>query len=70
MDKQRILREAQIISSQFSFWMVSGNIAHLYGYAYETPEQKYIVEVKFDEEFPNAPPQIIPHQVPRDKPKA
>ena len=62
MDKQRILKEAQIISSQFSFWMVSGNIAHLYGYVYETPEQKFVVELKFDDKFPHTPPQIIPHQ--------
>jgi len=62
MDKQRILKEAQIISSQFSFWMVSGNIAHLYGYVYETPEQKFVVELKFDDTFPHTPPQIIPHQ--------
>ncbi len=40
MDKQRILKEAQKIASKFSFWMVSGNIAHLYGYVYETPEKK------------------------------
>lgn len=66
MDKQRILREAQIISSQFSFWMVSGNISHLYGYAFETPEQKYIAEVKFDDNFPNSPPQIITHQEIKD----
>ncbi|MHA1291899.1 MAG: hypothetical protein ACTSQJ_04425 [Promethearchaeota archaeon] len=59
MDKQRILREAQKIAAKFSFWMVSGNIAHLYGYAYETPEVKYELEIKFDENFPNTPPQFI-----------
>jgi len=61
MDRQRILREAQKIAAKFSFWMVSGNIAHLYGYAYETPEQKYELEIKFDENFPNAPPQLLFH---------
>lgn len=66
MEKQRILKEAQIIASQFSFWMVSGNIAHLYGAVYETSEQKFIIEVKFDETFPHAPPQIIFHQEIKD----
>ena len=61
MDKQRILKEAQKIASKFSFWMVSGNIAHLYGYAYETPDQKYELEIKFDENFPATPPQFIYH---------
>lgn len=62
MDKQRILREAQKIAAKFSFWMVSGNISHLYGYAYETPEKKYELEIKFDENFPNSPPQLIFHE--------
>ena len=61
MDRQRILREAQKISKQFSFWMVSGDISHLYGYVYETPEKKYELEIKFNEEFPNTPPQLIYH---------
>ena len=59
MNKERILKEAQKIATKFSFWMVSGNIAHLYGYAYETPEIKYELEIKFDEGFPNTPPQLI-----------
>jgi len=62
MDKQRILKEAQKIASKFSFWMVSGNIAHLFGYPYETPEKKYELEIKFDEDFPNVPPQLIYHE--------
>lgn len=66
MEKQRILKEAQIIASQFSFWMVSGNIAHLYGAVYESSKQKFIIEVKFDETFPHAPPQIILHQEIKD----
>ncbi len=59
MDKQRILKEAQKIAAKFSFWMVSGNIAHLYGNAHETPEIKYELEIKFDDNFPNIPPQLI-----------
>jgi len=61
MDKQRILKEAQKLASKFSFWMVSGNIAHLYGYAYETPDRKYEVEIKFGENFPNVRPQLLYH---------
>ena len=61
MDKQRILKEAQKIAKQYSFWMVSGNITHLYGYVYETPEKKYELEIRFNEEFPNAPPELIYH---------
>ena len=59
MDKQRILKEAQKIAAKFSFWMVSGNIAHLYGNVHETPEIKYELEIKFDDNFPNTPPQLI-----------
>jgi len=61
MDKQRILREARKIGSKFSFWMVSGNIAHLYGYVYETSERKYELEIKFGENFPNDPPKFLFH---------
>ncbi|MFW9942035.1 MAG: hypothetical protein ACFFFT_13410 [Candidatus Thorarchaeota archaeon] len=61
MDKQRILKEAQGIAKEFSFWMVSGNIAHLYGYVYETPEKKFELEIKFDETFPDKPPQLLFH---------
>ncbi|MGQ4876413.1 MAG: hypothetical protein ACP6IY_20305 [Promethearchaeia archaeon] len=61
MDKQRILKEAQKIAAKFSFWMVSGNIAHLFGYAYETPEKKYELEIKFDDDFPETPPKLIYH---------
>ena len=59
MDKQRILKEAQKIAAKFSFWMVSGNIAHLYGNVHETPEVKYELEIKFDDTFPNIPPELI-----------
>jgi len=62
MDKQRILKEAQRIATKFSFWMVSGNISHLYGYVYETPEGKYELEIKFDDDFPYIPPDLVFHK--------
>ena len=62
MDKQRILKEAQKIATKFSFWMVSGNISHLYGYVYETPEGKYELEIKFDDDFPYIPPDLVHHK--------
>jgi ubiquitin-protein ligase len=61
MDKQRILREAQKIAAKFPFWMVSGNIEHLYGYAYESQGKKYELEIKFKEDFPEKPPKIVFH---------
>jgi ubiquitin-protein ligase len=61
LGKQRILKEAQKIAKEYSFWMVSGNISHLYGYVYETSERKYELEIKFDENFPKTPPQMIYH---------
>ncbi len=61
MDKKRILREAQKIAKKFSFWMVSGNITHLYGYVYETPVKKYELEIKFGENFPDKPPKFLLH---------
>ena len=42
--------------------MVSGNIEHLFGYVYETPEGKYELEIKFDEDFPYNPPKLIYHK--------
>jgi len=62
MDKQRILKEAQKIATKFSFWMVSGNISHLFGYVYETPEGKYELEIKFDDDFPYIPPDLGHHK--------
>lgn len=58
MNKERILSEAQKIASQFQFWMVSGNINHLYGYVFEKGDQKYDLEIMFNENFPNSPPQL------------
>jgi len=66
VDKQRILKEAQQIASKFSFWMVSGNISHLYGYAYETADKKYELEIKFDDNFPNSPPNLLFHDEIKD----
>jgi len=62
MDRKRVLKEAQELASKYSFWMVSGNISHLYGYIYETPDQKFELEVKFPEKFPQKPPQVIFHE--------
>jgi len=62
MDKQRILKEAQKIATKFSFWMVSGNIEHLFGYVYETPEGKYELEILFDDDFPYTPPNLSYHK--------
>jgi hypothetical protein len=62
MDKQRILKEAQKIATKFSFWMVSGNISHLYGHVYETPEGKYELEIKFNDDFPYIPPDLVYHK--------
>ena len=62
MDKQRILKEAQKIATKFSFWMVSGNISHLYGIVHETPEVKYELEVKFNDDFPYIPPNLVYHK--------
>ncbi|MFW9902313.1 MAG: hypothetical protein ACFFDY_13685 [Candidatus Thorarchaeota archaeon] len=61
MDKKRILTEAQQIAKEYSFWMVSGDIAHLYGYIYETSEKKYELEIKFEDDFPNTPPRMTYH---------
>ncbi|MFX1378913.1 MAG: hypothetical protein ACFFA4_07440 [Promethearchaeota archaeon] len=61
MDRQRILQEAQKIAKKYSFWMVSGDITHLYGYLYETAGKKYELEIKFKDKFPNSPPHMIYH---------
>ena len=66
MDRQRILKEAQNIATQFSFWMVSGNIEHLFGIVYEVQNTKYELEIKFGEDFPNKPPNLIYHKEVKD----
>ncbi|MBD3212098.1 MAG: hypothetical protein GF311_05755, partial [Candidatus Lokiarchaeota archaeon] len=62
VDRKRVLKEAQTIASSYSFWMVSGNISHLYGRAYETSDIKYELEIKFPDEFPQVPPKFIYHE--------
>ena len=42
--------------------MVSGNVSHLFGYVYETPEGKYELEIKFDDDFPYIPPDLVYHK--------
>lgn len=61
MNKQRILKEAQLIASKYSFWMVSGDISHLYGYVLKTKEKEYDLEIKFNTFFPQDPPEVIIH---------
>ncbi len=61
MSKQKILKEAQQIASQFSFWMVSGNIDHIFGYVYEYQDKKYGLEIKFPPNFPQDPPKVEFH---------
>jgi ubiquitin-protein ligase len=62
MNKRRVLGEAQKIASRFSFWMVSGQVSHLYGRVYETSEKQYDLEIIFDENFPEKPPNLIFHE--------
>ncbi|MFX0075683.1 MAG: ubiquitin-conjugating enzyme E2 variant [Candidatus Hermodarchaeota archaeon] len=62
MNRERILKEAQKIASKFSFWMVSGNIEHLFGYVHETADAKFELELKFAEDFPHTPPKLIYHK--------
>ncbi|MBD3353467.1 MAG: hypothetical protein GF364_18435 [Candidatus Lokiarchaeota archaeon] len=59
MDKDRLLKEAQLIAQNFSFFMVKGQLSHLYGYIYETDDgKKYAMDIIFDEDFPEEPPQL------------
>ena len=46
--------------------MVSGDIKHLYGHVYETPDKKYDLEIKFDDNFPNSPPKFVYHNTIKD----
>lgn len=58
MDNDRLLKEAQLLASNFSFFMVGGKLDHLYGYVYESPDgkNKYALEISYDESFPENPP--------------
>ncbi len=58
-DKDRLLREAQKIGSKFQFFSVGGNMGHLLGYVHEAAGVKYQVEIKYDDNFPTTPPQLI-----------
>ncbi len=58
-DKDRLLREAQKIGAKFQFFSVGGNMAHLLGYVHEAAGVKYQVEIKYDDNFPTTPPQLI-----------
>jgi ubiquitin-protein ligase len=62
MNKQRILKDAQQIASQFPFWMVSGDISHIFGYVIETKENKYGLEIKFGKNYPQTPPKLDFHE--------
>ncbi|MHA1284642.1 MAG: ubiquitin-conjugating enzyme E2 variant, partial [Promethearchaeota archaeon] len=62
MIKKKILREAQILASKFHFWMVSGDISHLYGYILEDKGKKYDLEIIFPENFPRNPPEFVYHK--------
>jgi len=60
MDQNRLLKEAQEIAAKYPFYMVRGQLNHLYGYIYQSSDgkTKYAIDVIFDENFPNEPPQI------------
>ncbi|MHA1339219.1 MAG: hypothetical protein ACTSRZ_03985 [Promethearchaeota archaeon] len=60
MDQERLLKEAQAIAAKYPFYMVKGQLNHLYGFIYQTPDGniKYALDVIFDESFPEEPPQI------------
>ncbi|MHA1231169.1 MAG: ubiquitin-conjugating enzyme E2 variant, partial [Candidatus Helarchaeota archaeon] len=62
MSQQKILREAQNLASKYSFWMVSGDISHLYGYILEDKGKKYDLEIIFPENFPKKPPELVYHE--------
>ncbi len=67
MDNGRLLQEAQLIAAEFKFFMVKGNLEHLFGYIYESSdgETKYPLEIKYTSDFPNSPPDIIfPQAIP------
>ncbi len=67
MDNGRLLHEAQLIAAEFKFFMVKGNLEHLYGYIYQSPdgETKYPLEIKYTSNFPNSPPDFIfPQAIP------
>ncbi|MHA1284712.1 MAG: ubiquitin-conjugating enzyme E2 variant [Promethearchaeota archaeon] len=62
MNKKYILKAAQELAVQYAFWMVSGDISHLYGYILEDKGKKYDLEIIFSEDFPKKPPEFIYHK--------
>ena len=49
MDNDRLLKEAQLIASEFSFFTVKGELGHLYGYIFESPDgqTKYPLDILY-----------------------
>ncbi len=62
MNQEFILKEAQSLAKNYSFWMVSGDISHLYGIAYEDKGTKYEVEIKFLIDYPKSAPLLTLHE--------
>ncbi|MHA1327882.1 MAG: hypothetical protein ACTSRH_11240 [Promethearchaeota archaeon] len=62
MNRQKILKEAQKLALHYPFWMVSGDISHLYGYILEDKGKKYDLEIIFPENFPEKPPELVFHE--------
>ncbi|MHA1285692.1 MAG: ubiquitin-conjugating enzyme E2 variant, partial [Promethearchaeota archaeon] len=62
MNQRKILQEAQKLASKFKFWIVSGDISHLYGYILEDKGRKYDLEIIFPENFPRNPPEFVYHE--------
>ncbi|MHA1871996.1 MAG: hypothetical protein ACTSXF_13690, partial [Promethearchaeota archaeon] len=60
MNQNRLLKEAQLIASKFKFWMVENKLDHLFGYVYESPDGriKIPIDIIYNENFPNEPPEI------------
>lgn len=67
MDENRLLEEAQMIASKYEFFMVKGQVSHLYGYLYKTAdgENTYPLDIQYDENFPEVPPHFsFPEPIP------
>ena len=66
-ENDRLLQEAQLIAAEFSFWMVKGQLSHLYGNIYESKDglTKHPLEIVYDDTFPTNPPEIsFPQDIP------
>lgn len=67
MDENRLLKEAQLIAAKYEFFMVKGQVSHLYGYIYKSKdgETTYPLDIQYDEDFPEVPPQLsFPEEIP------